>query len=201
MQKHALATLLPKTKIMKKIFLAAIIIATGVVVNAQSKSKEYKAFKVNIGLGYAIPATKTAGGTSGGAAFSLEPQYRINNTINVGLRIEGAAIGSVNTGSGNADVSVLSSYTGSGEYYFKPSGFRPFAGVGAGIYTMAKANVSASTTTTTPTITAAGSQFGFYPRLGFETGHFRVTGEYNFVGNGGGYMAFKLGFFLGGGKK
>ncbi len=182
---------------MKKIVLSVSILVASLVATAQSTN--YKAFKVNIGLGYAIPTTKVSGGTSGGAAFSIEPQYRINNAINVGLRLEGAAIGSVNTGSGNADVSVLSSYTASGEYYFKPSGFRPFAGVGAGIYSMANANISASSTST-PTINNAGSKFGFYPRVGFETGHFRVTGEYNFVSNGG-YMAFKLGFFFGGGKK
>lgn len=190
--------LLPKTIFMKRIIFSAGILVACLVTNAQSTN--YKAFKVNIGLGYAIPTTKTSGGTSGGAAFSLEPQYRINDQINVGLRLEGAAVGSVNTGSGNASVSVLSSYTASGEYYFKPSGFRPFAGVGAGIYTLANANVSASTTTTTPTINNAGSKFGFYPRVGFETGHFRVTGEYNVVDKGG-YMSFKLGFFFGGGKK
>ncbi len=182
---------------MKKIFLSASILVASLVATAQSTN--YKAFKVNVGLGYAIPTNKVSGGTSGGAAFSLEPQYRLNNTINLGLRIEGAAVGSVSTSSGNADVSILSSYTASGEYYFKPTGFRPFAGVGAGIYSMASASVNSSTTST-PTINNAGSKFGFYPRLGFETGHFRVTGEYNFVSNGG-YMAFKLGFFLGGGKK
>ncbi|MFY7899212.1 MAG: hypothetical protein ACOVNY_03435 [Chitinophagaceae bacterium] len=182
---------------MKKILFALAIILISSSINAQSKN--YKAFKVNVGLGYAIPAKKTSGGTSGGAAFSIEPQYRLNDVINVGLRIEGAAVGSVSSSTANADVSVLSSYTASGEYYFASSGFRPFAGVGAGIFSMASATVNSSTTST-PTINYGGSKFGFYPRLGFETGHFRVTGEYNFVSNNG-YMAFKLGFFFGGGKK
>ena len=50
------------------------------------------------------------------------------------------------------------------------------------------------------TVTPGQSNFGFFPRLGFETGHFRMSGEYNSVNNGG-YIAFKLGFFFGGGKK
>ncbi|HAI84348.1 MAG TPA: hypothetical protein DCL43_11820 [Chitinophagaceae bacterium] len=183
---------------MKKLYSIAVFLLASCISNAQSTN--YKAFKVNLGIGYAIPSTTTSGGTSGGAAFSLEPQYRINNKINVGLRIEGAAVGSVNTGSGNADVSVLSSYTASGEYYFKPSGFRPFAGVGAGIYRLANASVSASSGSSSPTINQSGSKFGFYPRVGFETGHFRVTSEYNVVTDGG-YLSFKLGFFFGGGKK
>jgi hypothetical protein len=189
---------LPQQKqIMKKIILLAGFL--GFVVLGMAQSTNYKAFKVNIGLGYAIP-TSSNGGTSGGAAFCIEPQYRLNNAINLGVRLEGAAVGSVNTGSGNADVSVLSSYTASGEYYFKPFGFRPFAGIGAGIFSMAKANVSAASSSASPTVNTNSALFGFYPRLGFETGHFRVTTEYNFVDNGG-YLSFKLGFFLGGGKK
>ncbi|MFN4007313.1 MAG: hypothetical protein ACK4HE_07365 [Chitinophagaceae bacterium] len=182
---------------MKKLQFITMLLLASFISYAQSTN--YKAFKVNLGVGYALPSTSSSGGTSGGAAFSLEPQYRINNKINVGLRLEGAAVGSVNSGSGNADVSVLSSYTASGEYYFKPSGFRPFAGVGAGIYRLANASVSASSTSTA-TINQSASKFGFYPRVGFETGHFRVTSEYNVIDKGG-YLSFKLGFFFGGGKK
>lgn len=170
-----------------------------VAITSQAQSTNYKAFKVNIGLGYAIPMNTQGSGQSGGAAFSLEPQYRINDAINVGLRFEGAAIANVNSAGSSANVSVLGSYTASGEYYFKPTGFRLLAGAGAGIYTMASASVSSGSGGSVVTVPAT-STFGFYPRVGFETGHFRVTSEYNFVKNGG-YLAFKLGFFLGGGKK
>jgi len=184
---------------MKKLLLSTMVLVSAVITQAQSTN--YKSFKVNIGLGYAIPMSGS-GGTSGGAAFSIEPQYRLNNSINLGVRIEGAAtarVANTNNSNASADVAILSSYTASGEYYFKPKGFRTFVGAGAGIFSLSAANVNANNTNTN--LSAAASRFGFYPRVGFETGHFRVTSEYNLVGAGADYLSFKIGFFLGGGKK
>jgi hypothetical protein len=92
----------------------------------------------------------------------------------------------------------LTSYCLTGDYYFTRSGFRAFAGGGAGIFAQNAvvgklgANGSASTSAT---------RFGVFPRLGFEAGHFRMSATYNIVGSDASYLAFTIGFFLGGGKK
>jgi hypothetical protein len=51
------------------------------------------------------------------------------------------------------------------------------------------------------TLVPGASSFGFFPRVGFETGHFRMSAAYDIVGNNSSYVAFTIGFFFGGGKK
>jgi outer membrane protein X len=180
---------------MKNFFLVAVcIIASTAGLNAQSK--KYKAFKVDVMFGYAIP-TKGGENTVGGGSFTLEPHYRLSDALALGLRMEGAGIGYKPTSSGDVTVSAISSYAATGEYYFMNEGFRPFVGAGAGYFTNQEVNVSGSSGSVT---IPSESKFGFFPRAGFETGHFRINADYNIIGDGG-YIAFKIGFFFGGGKK
>ncbi len=192
---------------MKKVVLTALtIMGIGLVSYAQdaaskTPAKNYKAFKVDVGLGYAFPSG--GGGTKAGVTFTVEPHYRLNDALALGLRFEGAALGySSTSATGNSEVkvSVLNSYCATGEYYLKPSGFRPFVGAGAGIYTAA--SIAASTSTGGAAVVSPSlSKFGFFPRVGFETGHFRMSSEYNLVGSDVSYLAIKIGFFFGGGRK
>jgi len=213
---------------MKKLLLLVVFFAvTGLVaVNAQ----DYKPFRVGLGLGYASPA---GDGAKGGVLLYLEPSYRVTDAIAVGLKAEAAIMfrgttitqnGQSYAGSGS--VSGAGSYTLNGIYYFTPSGFRPYAGVGLGIYSIASASVSfagnGNTQTSSQSETVSGgSKFGFYPRVGFDAGHFTMNIEYNIVPaststltvtSGGAvttaktetknnYLGIRIGFFIGGGKK
>jgi outer membrane protein X len=104
-------------------------------------------------------------------------------------------------------------------------GFRPFAGLGFGIYSLASISGTASSDGTSSTssgeVSASGAKFGFYPRFGFDAGHFTLNIEYNVIGkstnsyqvNSNGtitnatsetknnYLGVRLGFFIGGGRK
>lgn len=205
------------------VFFAAISITA---VHAQ----DYKPFRVGLGVGYAAPA---GDGAKGGVLLYLEPSYRVTDAIAVGLKAEAAVMlrgttitqaGSTSSASGS--VSAAGSYTLNGQYYFMSGGFRPFAGVGFGIYQLASASFSATNTGNTSTSTtsdavSAGTKFGFYPRLGFDAGHFTLNIEYNIVpkstnsfqvDSGGSvttaksetknnYLGVRIGFFIGGGKK
>ncbi|WP_410219690.1 outer membrane beta-barrel protein [Pedobacter sp.] len=183
----------------KQLFFLFFLIGGGFTAFAQ----EYKAFKVDLSLGYAAP-TGGGEGTKAGLTFTIEPHYRLFDELAVGLRFEGAALARVNnTGNDDSDakVSVLSSYTATGDYYFGKSSFRPFAGAGLGFFKSASVTLNESTMQNGNTEIIPGStQFGFFPRVGFETGHFRMSGEYNMIKDGG-YLAAKIGFFFGGGKK
>src|SRR5690606_23528908 len=164
-------------------------------------SQDYKAFKVDIGFGYASPSAG-GDGIKGGITFTIEPHYRITDAISAGLRIEGAAMGyEIKDGSGDSDVdiSILNSYAATGEYYFKQSGFRPFAGAGFGLFR--QSSVTIDDGSNDPQIIAGKSEFGFFPTIGFEAGHFRMSGSYNVLPNDASYLAIRIGFFLGGGKK
>ncbi len=182
---------------MKKILL--IIAIAGFALTARSQSSEYKAFKFDIGLGYAIPS-KGGNATKGGVSFTLQPHYRLSDAFAVGLRLEGAALAYVKSSSTSEDdeISVLGSYCATGEYYLSNSGFRPFIGAGAGLFTQEALTINtAGETYGVPGV----NKFGFFPEIGFETGHFRMSADLNVVGSDSGYLGFKIGFFFGGGKK
>ena len=184
---------------MKKLLLLIVLVGASVLANGQAAtySQVYHAFKVDIGLGYAIPSSGT--GTKAGATFTIEPHYRITDDLAVGLRFEGAGIGYVNQANDKAKVSLLTSYCPSLEYYFMDEGFRPFAGAGAGLFTqkaIAEADGSGNTVTG-----PSSTKFGVFPRIGFEAGHFRFAATYDVLGNNANYASFGIGAFFGGGRK
>lgn len=182
---------------MKKLLLFITFIGVSFLANAQSTT--YKAFKVDVDLGYAIPSAGT--GTKAGATFTIEPHYRLSDDFAIGLRIEGAGLGYETDGAGSKiKVSLLTSYCASGDYYLMKGGFRPFVGAGAGFFTQSAVVGNTDSGGSVTTVTGA-TNFGFFPRVGFEAGHFRMSAAYDIVGNNSSYAAITIGFFLGGGKK
>lgn len=182
---------------------------------AQSES-DLKPFKVDLSLGYAIPG---GSGAKGGILFAVEPKYAVMSNLSVGLRMEAAVVarfsgydaeGSPN----NASVKAAASYLATGDYYFSDNySFRPFAGAGAGIFSLASAEVNS-----TQEGVSAGTKFGGMIRGGIEMSHFRLGLEYNIVpkttftgfdNNGdaakltskNGYIGIKLGVCIGGGPR
>lgn len=186
---------------MKKILLLSAFM--GLAVFAQAQSSTYHAFKVDVTFGYAIPQTSGDGvNVKAGVTFTVEPHYRLSDDLAVGLRMEAAGLGYGNTNdanTSNTNVTFSYSFCPSLEYYLMEGGFRPFAGAGAGVFTRSALTVNSGTESAT--LGASSSKFGFFPRAGFEAGHFRLSAEYNILGSNANYAAFSIGFFLGGGKK
>jgi hypothetical protein len=181
---------------MKKLLLLSALISFAYFADAQSKT--YKAFKVDLDFGYAIPSDGT--GTKAGATFTIEPHYRLSDAFALGLRFEGAGLGYENqTGTTeHIKVSLLTSYCLTGDYYFSKGGFRAFAGGGLGMFSQQS---ESATSGIHGAVIAGATKFGLFPRIGFEAGHFRMSGAYDIIGSNANYLAFTLGFFLGGGKK
>jgi hypothetical protein len=195
---------------MKKIVLSILFLATVAIANAQH---EFKPFKVDVSLGYAIPGGE---GAKGGVLFVVEPKYAVIPEVSVGLRIEAAVMArgraDASGTTSEVDVKAAGSYLATGDYYFTSSTVRPFAGLGLGIYSLA-----AASTEDNGASVSAGSKFGQMVRAGVELSHFRVGLEYNIVpkttmeyinSNGvkttssmkNGYIGIKVGFCIGGGK-
>lgn len=190
------------------------ILAVVMLASIASYGQEYKKFKVGLGLGYAIPSKGSAG-----VLLYLEPMYRLQDNISLGFRIESAALaGEAPTGvSTSINVSAVGSYTLNGQYYFGSGGsFRPFAGFGVGIFQVAAATADIGGSNVQ--LSASSSSIGFYPRIGFDLGHFNVSLDYNIVPeqssqvNVGGlglvtttqnysYIGIRVGGSIGGGKK
>lgn len=206
---------------MKKLFLLFSFVGLAAVANAQSSStsssdSKFHKFKVDITLGYAIPPSNSTSGTDNikaGVTFVVEPHYRLTDAVALGFRFGGAALAYGNTSgsgsntSGSANVSAIYSYCPSLDFYLMNGGFRPFIGGGAGLYYQGSISVSGNSQGTSNTgYVSLGSKFGFFPRAGFEAGHFRLSAEYNILGNDANgnkssFAAFNIGFFFGGGKR
>jgi len=196
---------------MKKVIISLVLICATV---SFASAQEFKKFKLGLGLGYVIPSD---GG--GGILLDLEPAYRVNDQIAIGLRLESAAYAR-SIGSTEADVSASGSYTLNGIYYLSDNKFRPYVGAGFGIYSIASASVNVNTGNASGEFTVdGGSQFGFYPRIGFDLGHFNVNIDYNLIsategesidlGDGNtlttdditnSYLGFRIGAFIFGGR-
>ena len=185
---------------MKKSLLL-FAIAIGFAVTAKAQSANYHNFKVDIGLGYAIPSESSGSdGTKAGATFTIQPHYRLSDDLAVGIRFEGAALGDKNETDGDTHVkiSVLTSYCATGEYYLAEKGVRPFVGAGLGIFAQ---SVSLNSDSGDKLASASASKFGFFPEAGIEAGHFRLSADYNIIGSNLSYFSIKIGAFFGGGSR
>lgn len=201
---------------MKKIALLAVAsVLTLAVAHAQydeDYSREFKPFKVGIGIGYAVPGAGE--GAGGGFLMYLEPAYRATDQVLVGLRLEGAFMVRGLHGTGNDDIggdaTSVASYTLNSHYYFNNNDVRPFVGAGVGLYSLAAAKFDTSDNND-PGLNDIGSEtrFGFYPKIGIDAKHFNLTLDYNIVPPtdvpGGGevknsYLGIRAGISIGGGR-
>ena len=181
-----------------------LMLFAAVAVNAQ----EFKKFRLATGLGYAMPGGEGAGG---GILYDIEPGYRVNDAICVSLRYEGAVVVrglSESVTTYDASAAAIGSYSLNGIYYLSANKFRPYVGAGVGIFNLASVSVG-----TSGSGAAAESKVGFYPRVGFDLGHFNINIDYNIVGpteftdgtnkyeTKNGYLGIRIGGFFFGGRK
>jgi outer membrane protein W len=192
---------------MKKLTL---LFALCVLLTVGATAQEFKKFKVGLGGGYAIPG---GNGAKGGVLFYLEPAYRVQDNISVGLRMEWAAMArgySEAVDGAEFSVSTSGSYTLNGQYYFNNNSFRPFVGAGVGMYSIKAASIEVDGQSGAIPGLKDETKIGFYPRVGFDAGHFTLSIDYNLVGatkidgmDGefkNSYIGIRLGGFFGGGR-
>jgi len=166
---------------MKSLWMICLISLT---ISGTAISQDYKTFRVGLGFGVAILSDGLAGGS-----ITLEPAYRINNDLAIGLNIEGALFGFLD------EAEILGSCTLNGQYYLSDNAFRPFIGSGLGLYRYGNAGFE--------------TRVGFYPRVGFDLEHFSMSCDYNILPgvpayshhDMSHYFRLRIGFFVGGGKK
>lgn len=178
----------------------------------QDYAREFKPFKVGVGIGYAVPSAGE--GAGGGFLGYLEPAYRATDQVSVGLRLEGAfmvrGVEGISNDEVEGDASSVASYTLNSQYYFNNENVRPFVGVGFGLFSLAAAKFETQAGGD-PDLNDIGAEtrFGFYPRIGIDAGHFNLTLDYNVIPPtdvpGGGevknsHLGIRAGFSIGGGR-
>lgn len=199
-----------------------ILIVIALLSSTFAQAQEYKPFKVNLSIGYANP---TGSGLKGGLLMGIEPKYSVSQRIELGVRLEAALMvrgveldNNYRTASGV--VSGLSSALLTGNYLFGPYGdsnFRPFVGVGLGIFSVSSGgNVAFDQGQVKGELNVSDyNTIGGLIRAGLKVGHFVVSVDYNAVPNHtyrlantnldfttkSAYTGFRVGFDLGGGRR
>jgi len=154
-----------------------------------------------------------------GSSFGQDFKKFNMDQLSIGLRIETAAFldKPISGTQFTTGAFGVGSYTINGQYYFSNNTFRPFVGVGLGMFTTAAASADISGLGSV-SISASTTLFGFYPRVGFDLGHFNFSIDYNILpaqstqvdlGAFGiqtqttnyTYIGIRLGASIGGGKK
>jgi len=167
---------------MKKTLLFSVFLLSLFLVHAQNGDRVFNPWKVDLSLGGAIPQGP---GSKGGGLFVVEPKYAVVDQFWVGLRIETAVMARSyqfsDGSSSSTNVSASGSYLATGDFYFTTENFRPFIGLGAGVYRLA--SISIDENGNNDGKIAASTKFGGMARVGFEAGHFRLGVEYNLLAN------------------
>ena len=170
-------------------------------------AQDYRKLKIGVGMGYGVSASSFSDKYKYSTAVYLEPAYRIDDRICIGLRLENIGWSGLN----------VTSYTINSQFYLSPRGVRPFLGIGIGYFNsryntdLLYGNYSGQEETS----------LGFYPRIGFDWHHLSISLDANIVTNFSGnvfppalpakaqtstnldasYFAVKVGLTIGGGKK
>ncbi|MEH0153207.1 hypothetical protein V6R21_03615 [Limibacter armeniacum] len=192
---------------MKKVLFFLLVLTAGFIsANDTFAQDTYKKFKVGVGMFYAGSMDKEL--ASGGIGFYVEPKYNFTDKITAGLYLGTALMGGGEIDSEGLvtelDAAAVSPYLVTGEYYFTTNKVRPYAGLGLGIYKRAAVSVSFDDGSgNNGSIEGEStSNFGVAPKVGLLLGHFDLALTYNVTGDGiADYLAFNVGFNIGGGKK
>lgn len=186
-----------------------MLFALAMLFTVAANAQEFKKFKVGVGAGYAVPS---GSGAKGGLLWTVEPSYRVSDALALGLRIEGAVLVrgfSEDLGDElDFDIAGITSYTVNAQYYLSNNSFRPFVGAGLGMYSLAAVSLEMEGDDV-GSLAAAETKFGFYPRVGFDAGHFTLALEYNLIPATeavegdvkNSYIGIRVGGFFGGGRK
>jgi len=176
----------------KSLILIAVAILSVNIATAQ----DYKPVEVDFGVRYNVLTGDFSGG---GVGFFLEPHYNVNDKIAIGLRLGFDLLGGTIEGTETAaDISLLSSYILTGDYYLVNSGNkRVFAGLGVGLSGQGSVSFEDDPTGTEVEI---GNVFGVVPRVGVKLGILKLAVDYSIYPKDGAksFLGFNLGLSFGG---
>ena len=165
------------------------LLALLTVLAGSPQAQDFKPFQLYLAAGYQLPSSYW----EEGLAIALEPAYRIDDNISVGLRLQAGDFYRVLEGDLDGtpyswvDYSRCISLTLNGKYYFTDTSFRPYAGFGLGLYDLRgspfyKGIRGFSNASPTQYRIGGVRKFGFYPRIGFDWWHLNFNVDLNLVG-------------------
>lgn len=191
------------------------LLALGVSAPAFAESEHYEQIRVDTGM------TGSTVGVSdrNGVGFVAEIKVNAHDNIAVGGRVEIAVMFGGNVGAEELPFGLSAAALAKGEYLLGTGVVRPFAGIGAGLYSMGSHTIVSDPDGASGISTTSGRYFGVAPEAGLDVGRVRFAVTYNAIlgtsleyrmTTGGiehrealsqNYLSFELSFRFGGGRK
>ena len=161
----------------------------------------YKPFRVELGSAIITVNASDNGSPSLHLDAYVEPRYAINDRFLVGFRHEKHLSTSLSLFLIPGEYEIFSGNSFLVEYFFNNKRTRPFAGVAFGVYHLIHLGADPGIFQTLFGFRQEYvSNVGIAPRVGINSGHFRLTGIFNFTGvRIKNYFGLNLGFEIGGG--
>lgn len=167
-----------------------------------TKAQDYGTFEWDIvRVGAIYPSDKAI--FTRGVSVSTEPRFNISNNFSAGLRLAVDVYGS-SPAENIVDVGVSTSLYVLGDYYFSNKGNkRAFVGLGIGKHAGLEVTVEEDGEIIEENTRDFGTYAGITPRIGYELGILRISGEYNFTLDKAvpDVLGIHLGLTIGGRKK
>lgn len=141
----------------------------------QAQSPSYVDFEWDVfRFGYALSSQD---GQDGGLQFGGEIRYNATDHFSLGIGTNGTVFGT--DFDNNVDVGVSGSSLLLGDFYFSnTSPTRAFLGMGVGLYTTGTVTIDNNGI---EDVVKGTTGSGIAPRFGYEFGHIRLLGQYNWT--------------------
>ena len=182
---------------------------------AFAESEHYEQIRVDAGM------TGSSVGVSdrNGVGFVAEIKVNVHDNVAVGGRVEIAMMFGGNVGAEELPFGMAASALAKGEYLLGTGVVRPFAGIGAGLYSMGSHTIVSDENGDGGISTTSGRYFGVAPEVGIDVGRLRLAATYNVIlgtsveyrwTTGGiehrdtlsqNYLSLEMSFRFGGGRK
>lgn len=182
---------------------------------AFAESEHYEQIRVDAGM------TGSSVGVSDRNAVGFVAEIKVNahDNIAIGGRVEIAVMFGGNVGAEELPFGLAAAALAKGEYLLGTGPVRPFAGIGAGLYSMGTHTIVSDPDGGSGISTTSGRYFGVAPAAGVDVGRVRLAATYNAIlgtsveyrqTSGGvehretlsqSYLSLELSFRFGGGKK
>jgi outer membrane protein X len=194
------------------------LVVLGLVVlagDARAEAEHYEQVRVDAGM----TGSTVAVSDRSGVGFVAEIKVNAHDNVAVGGRVEiavmfGGRVDDEELPFGMAACGLLK-----GEYLLGTGPVRPFAGLGAGVYSMGSHTIVSDPDGNSGISTTTGRYFGVAPEVGIDLGRVRLAATYNAIigtsveyrqTSGGveqretfsqSYLSLELSFRFGGGRK
>ena len=157
------------------LWIGLLLLTTGG--RAFAEAEHYEQIRVDAGM----TGSSVAVSDRNGVGFVAEIKMNAHDNIAIGGRVEIAMLFGGRVGEEELPFGLAAAALLKGEYLLGTAPVRPFAGFGAGLYSIGSHTIVSDPNGNSGISTTAGRYFGIAPNLGVDFGRLRLALTYNLI--------------------